>query len=286
MQIAATRARRLLASPAASARLACASVASLGVPLLPRPDGVPTASPSSARRFYSFAPQPPQAWLWTMIKKCCNKEDIKLLFQILQKLRVSGIPNLIINANFNDHLCMKMTEACARVGALDNGNPRCIRNINSLRGKVGKHYTPTIGLTRGQHLPDQKKPFAKDELRKLTAGQPTEVIEMQKKDDRKNCLVAFPHPPDGEEEAMLAAAARARRLLMFPATSGPPCVLSGSCLGCASGAEGVLPLLGGIRGSLHLVRGFCSVPQSRINSAETPQDHRHQVLDGLVGRRG
>lgn len=31
---------------------------------------------------------PPNAWLWSMIDSCSNKEDIKLLFQILQKLRV------------------------------------------------------------------------------------------------------------------------------------------------------------------------------------------------------
>ena len=31
---------------------------------------------------------PPNAWLWSMISSCSNKEDIKLLFQILQKLRV------------------------------------------------------------------------------------------------------------------------------------------------------------------------------------------------------
>ena len=31
---------------------------------------------------------PPNAWLWSMISSCSNKEDIKLLIQILQKLRV------------------------------------------------------------------------------------------------------------------------------------------------------------------------------------------------------
>jgi hypothetical protein len=31
---------------------------------------------------------PPNAWLWSMISSCSNQEDIKLLFQILQKLRV------------------------------------------------------------------------------------------------------------------------------------------------------------------------------------------------------
>ncbi|KAM0843763.1 hypothetical protein ACQ4PT_057490 [Festuca glaucescens] len=36
-----------------------------------------------------------------------------------------------------------------------------------------------------KHLPDQKKPFVKDELGKLVAEWPTEVIKRQKKDDRK-----------------------------------------------------------------------------------------------------
>jgi hypothetical protein len=35
---------------------------------------------------------PPNAWLWSMIDSCSNKEDIKLLFQILQKLRVFVSP--------------------------------------------------------------------------------------------------------------------------------------------------------------------------------------------------
>jgi len=36
-----------------------------------------------------------------------------------------------------------------------------------------------------QHLPDQKKPFVKDELEKLIAEWPTEVVKRQKKDNRK-----------------------------------------------------------------------------------------------------
>jgi len=248
---------------------------------------------------------PPNAWLWSMISSCSNKEDIKLLFQILQKLRVFRLSNLRINANFNDHLCMKVTEACARVGALDYGlkalwkhnvygitptigsahyllqhakelndtklmesimqvlrrnalplqpgtadivfsicynadrwdllskyaerfvkagvklhrtafdiwmefaakvgDSQSIWNINSLRGKSVKHYTLATGFACAKgslldrkpenaaamikllykHLPDQKKPFVKDELQKLIAEWPTEVIKRQKKDDRK-----------------------------------------------------------------------------------------------------
>lgn len=31
---------------------------------------------------------PPNAWLWSLISNCANQEDIKLLFQMLQKLRI------------------------------------------------------------------------------------------------------------------------------------------------------------------------------------------------------
>ena len=31
---------------------------------------------------------PPNAWLWSLIEKCKSQDDIKLLFDILQKLRV------------------------------------------------------------------------------------------------------------------------------------------------------------------------------------------------------
>ncbi|TVT99181.1 hypothetical protein EJB05_51108, partial [Eragrostis curvula] len=248
---------------------------------------------------------PPNAWLWSMISSCSNKEDIKLLFQILQKLRVFRLSNLRINANFNDHLCMKVTEACARVGTLDYGlkalwkhnvygitptigsahyllqhakehsdtklmgsimqvlrrnflplqpgtadivfsicynadrwdllskyaerfvkagvklhrtafdiwmefaakvgDSEAIWNINSLRGKSVKHYTLATGFAcakgflldrkpesaaaiiklLNKHLPEQKKPFIKDELQKLIAEWPSEVIKRHKKDDRK-----------------------------------------------------------------------------------------------------
>jgi hypothetical protein len=254
---------------------------------------------------------PPNAWLWSMISSCSNKEDIKLLFQILQKLRVFRLSNLRINANFNDHLCMKVTEACARVGTLDYGlkalwkhnvygitptigsahyllqhaktlndtklmenimqvlrrnslplqpgtadmvfsicynadrwdllskyadrfvkagvklhrtafdiwmefaakvgDSQSIWNINSLRGKSVKHYTLATGFACAKgslldrkpenaaamikllykHLPDQKKPFVKDELKKLIAEWPTEVIKRQKKDDRKVRYLIF-----------------------------------------------------------------------------------------------
>jgi len=40
-------------------------------------------------------------------------------------------------------------------------------------------------------LPDQKKPFVKDELQKLIAEWPAEVIKRQKKDDRKVRYLIF-----------------------------------------------------------------------------------------------
>uniref|UniRef100_J3MNW8 Uncharacterized protein n=2 Tax=Oryza brachyantha TaxID=4533 RepID=J3MNW8_ORYBR len=248
---------------------------------------------------------PPNAWLWSLISSCSNNEDIKLLFQILQKLRVFRLSNLRIDANFNDHLCMKVAEACARVGALDYGlkvlwkhniygitptigsahyllkhakekndtklmgsimlvlqrnsmqlqpgtadivfsicynadrwdllskyarrfvksgvklhgtafdiwmdfaakvgDSQSIWNINGLRGKSVKRYSRATGFAcvKGfllerkpesaaamikllhKHTPDEKKQLVKDELQKLVADWPTEVIKRQKKDDRK-----------------------------------------------------------------------------------------------------
>jgi len=248
---------------------------------------------------------PPNAWLWSMIDSCSNKEDIKLLFQILQKLRVFRLSNLRISANFNENLCRKVTEACARAGAIEYGlkalwthnvygitptigsahyllqhakeqndtklmenvihvlsrnslplqpgtadivfsicynadrwdllskygerfikagvklhraafdiwmdfaakvgDSQSIWNINSLRGRSVKHYTLASGFACAKgslldrnpenaaamikllykHLPDQKKPFVKDELEKLIAEWPTEVVKRQKKDNRK-----------------------------------------------------------------------------------------------------
>jgi len=231
--------------------------------------------------------------------------SITIAILILYLSLIQRLSNLRINANFNDHLCMKVTEACARVGALDYGlkalwkhnvygitptigsahyllqhakelndtklmesimqvlrrnalplqpgtadivfsicynadrwdllskyaerfvkagvklhrtvfdiwmefaakvgDSQSIWNINSLRGKSVKHYTLATGFACAKgslldrkpenaaamikllykHLPDQKKPFVKDELQKLIAEWPAEVIKRQKKDDRK-----------------------------------------------------------------------------------------------------
>ncbi|KAL6896920.1 hypothetical protein ACP4OV_007492 [Aristida adscensionis] len=202
MQAAAARARRVLASPAASGLYDAVSTPRLGRAAraegVPRPciNGAPASasSPRHARSFSSASARnlllptmtsqwcndksvrcnmptshfsteasdidhpteaveemyqkmlksveartmPPNAWLWSMIGSCSNKEDIKLLFDILQKLRVFRIANLRINANFNDHLCMKLAEACARVGAFDYG-------LKALWKHNVYGITPTIG---------------------------------------------------------------------------------------------------------------------------------------------
>ncbi|KAI0510400.1 hypothetical protein KFK09_011001 [Dendrobium nobile] len=86
------------------------------------------ALPESAQELYAkllksveAKTMPPNALLWSLIEKCSNKEDIKLLFQILQRLRVFRLSNLRIHANFNFHLCLKVTEACVRSDALEYG---------------------------------------------------------------------------------------------------------------------------------------------------------------------
>ncbi|PKA58468.1 hypothetical protein AXF42_Ash013974 [Apostasia shenzhenica] len=80
---------------------------------------------------------PPNAWLWSLIGKCTNEEDIMLLFKILKRLRVFRLSSLRIHANFNCHLCLKVTEACVRSDALHYGmKVLCKHNMYGL--------TPTI----------------------------------------------------------------------------------------------------------------------------------------------
>uniref|UniRef100_A0A6N2LV35 Uncharacterized protein n=1 Tax=Salix viminalis TaxID=40686 RepID=A0A6N2LV35_SALVM len=63
----------------------------------------------------------PNAWLWSLIENCKTREDIKLLFDALQNLRIFRLSNLRIHDNFNCNLCREVTKACARVGAVDFG---------------------------------------------------------------------------------------------------------------------------------------------------------------------
>ncbi|KAL0367685.1 UNVERIFIED_CONTAM: hypothetical protein Sradi_3658600, partial [Sesamum radiatum] len=64
---------------------------------------------------------PPNAWLWSIIAKCSTHEDIKLLFDILQKHRAFKLSNLRIPDDFNSALCREVTKACVRAGAIDFG---------------------------------------------------------------------------------------------------------------------------------------------------------------------
>lgn len=64
---------------------------------------------------------PPNNWLWTLIEKCANREDIKLLFNVLENLRKFRLSNLRIFENFNDNLCREISKACVRVEAIDFG---------------------------------------------------------------------------------------------------------------------------------------------------------------------
>jgi hypothetical protein len=61
------------------------------------------------------------SYLYISVTRCCLKHHFFLLMQRLSNLRIS--------ANFNDHLCMKVSEACARVGVLDYGIVRSQRSF-------------------------------------------------------------------------------------------------------------------------------------------------------------
>ncbi|XP_030548261.1 uncharacterized protein LOC115753682 [Rhodamnia argentea] len=80
----------------------------------------------------------PNAWTWSMIENCKNREDIKLLFDVLQNLRRFRLSNLRIHENFNCNLCREVTKACVRARALDFGKKALWKhNVYGL--------TPTIG---------------------------------------------------------------------------------------------------------------------------------------------
>ncbi|KAI7755966.1 hypothetical protein M8C21_025299 [Ambrosia artemisiifolia] len=64
---------------------------------------------------------PPNNWLWSLIEKCQNREDIKLLYNVLENLRKFRLSNLRIFENFNDNLCREVSKACVRAEAIDLG---------------------------------------------------------------------------------------------------------------------------------------------------------------------
>ncbi|XP_059648859.1 uncharacterized protein LOC132294864 [Cornus florida] len=85
---------------------------------------------------------PPNAWLWSLLDNCANHEDIKLLFDILQHLRRFRLSNLHIHENFNCNLCLGVTKACARVGAIEFGKKALWKhNVYGLTPSIGSaHY--------------------------------------------------------------------------------------------------------------------------------------------------
>lgn len=84
---------------------------------------------------------PPNAWLWSLLEKCANVEDIKLLFDVLQNLRRFRLSNLRIHENFNENLCREVTKACVRVGAIDFGKKALWKhNVYGLTPSVGSAH--------------------------------------------------------------------------------------------------------------------------------------------------
>ncbi|KAM3221992.1 hypothetical protein P3L10_021262 [Capsicum annuum] len=62
---------------------------------------------------------PPNAWLWSLIQSCPNREYANLLFDMLKRLRIFRLSNLRIHENFNCSLCQEITKTCVRVGVID-----------------------------------------------------------------------------------------------------------------------------------------------------------------------
>ncbi|KAL7080964.1 hypothetical protein ACP275_14G011000 [Erythranthe tilingii] len=84
---------------------------------------------------------PPNAWLWSLIAQCSTREDIKLLFNILQKLRTFRLSNLRIPDDFNSALCREVTKACVRAGAIDLGKKALWKhNLLGLTPDIGSAH--------------------------------------------------------------------------------------------------------------------------------------------------
>ncbi|ERN16909.1 uncharacterized protein LOC18445239 [Amborella trichopoda] len=85
---------------------------------------------------------PPNAWLRSLVDNCQSKEDVKLLFQMLQNLRRFRLSNLRIHANFNPNICLKVAEACARSGAFELGQRTIWKhNIYGLTPSIGSAHS-------------------------------------------------------------------------------------------------------------------------------------------------
>ncbi|NP_001312781.1 uncharacterized LOC107810057 [Nicotiana tabacum] len=84
---------------------------------------------------------PPNAWLWSLIQSCANREDVNLLHDILQRLRIFRLSNLRIHENFNCALCQDITKACVRVGAIDLGKKVLWKhNVYGLTPNIGSAH--------------------------------------------------------------------------------------------------------------------------------------------------
>ncbi|KZV50678.1 hypothetical protein F511_29282 [Dorcoceras hygrometricum] len=85
---------------------------------------------------------PPNAWLWSLVAKCGTDEDIKLLFDILERLRRFRLSNLRIPDNFNSALCRDVTKACVRVGAIEFGKKALWKhNLYGLSPDIGSAHS-------------------------------------------------------------------------------------------------------------------------------------------------
>ncbi|XP_022137991.1 uncharacterized protein LOC111009262 [Momordica charantia] len=84
---------------------------------------------------------PPNAWMWSLIENCRNYDDIKLLFDLLKRLRIFRLSNLQIHNNYNSHLCQEVTKACVRAGALLFGKKTLwIHNVYGLTPSVASAH--------------------------------------------------------------------------------------------------------------------------------------------------
>ncbi|MFS8027294.1 hypothetical protein Hanom_Chr16g01497031 [Helianthus anomalus] len=93
---------------------------------------------------------PPNNWLWTLIEKCENREDIKLLFNVLENLRKFRLSNLRIFENFNDNLCREVSKACVRAEAIEFGK-KTLREHNVYGLTPGVASANSILLYAKQH---------------------------------------------------------------------------------------------------------------------------------------
>ncbi|XP_071735908.1 uncharacterized protein [Rutidosis leptorrhynchoides] len=62
---------------------------------------------------------PRNSWLWALIVNCDNREDIKLLFNVLENLRKFRLSSLRISKNFNENICRYVSHVCVSRGATD-----------------------------------------------------------------------------------------------------------------------------------------------------------------------